>query len=85
MTKTGRGRAIPNTLEEADAADKMLWTWRVAGRGWKDIQKEWERITTKKPGDGTLSARYGKMQDSFAAHGALDVSSPRLLILPPLS
>lgn len=48
------GIRIPKNLTEATEPDLMMWEWRNAGRSWKDIRTEWERLTGHYPADSTL-------------------------------
>jgi hypothetical protein len=78
---------MPENLQQADAADRMLWAWRSAGRSFPDISTEWERITGDKPGDGSLGGRYRAMVDKFAGSSisARRVSGPQTADPPPFT
>ena len=74
LRKKDPGKAVPKNMEEAGEADTMMWEWRHAGKTWKDIYIEWERITGKKPGKSSLSVRWIKLCDNVMASGGADVT-----------
>ena len=69
LKKKVKSIPVPKTLAEAGEADRMMWEWRHAGRGWTEIFNEWVRITGNRPGRSTLSVRFMKIQENFQAHG----------------
>ena len=75
IPKRNIGREIPNTLAEADKADKMLMEWKSSGmKSWAAISRRWCEITGEKPGQSTLPVRYLILKENFAVNdGAINV------------
>jgi hypothetical protein len=76
LQKKPKGKPVPQTLKEADAADRMMWRWKIAGRPWEEIRDEYCRLSGTKPAASSLSVRYIKFCENLAAHGFKDVSDP---------
>jgi hypothetical protein len=68
------GTLIPKTMDEAREADMMLMSWKAECKTWAEITEEWTRITGKKCGDSTLSARHFKIQQNIVGNGGEYVS-----------
>ena len=69
--------AIPNSLDEANAADVMLVEMKEKGRSWLEIAEAWERQTGRAKTRKSLSHRHGRIMESLArtqlkADGKLD-------------
>ncbi|KAJ9499090.1 hypothetical protein LTR96_004018 [Exophiala xenobiotica] len=64
---------IPESLAEADDADRMMWAWRLQGKSWAAIHDEFLKLTGHDYKDATLSMRYAYMKRRFAANGCLDL------------
>lgn len=65
---------LPATLKDATLGDRMLWFWKLEGKSWAAIRREYERITKKTYRESTLSVRFHLMKRSFANNGALEVN-----------
>ncbi|RMZ79505.1 hypothetical protein DV737_g3361, partial [Chaetothyriales sp. CBS 132003] len=74
VKKRYSGIKVPRSLDEACAADRMLWEWRHAGKSWTEITLKWTELTGKTPGKSSLSVRFMKLQANFADAGGADVS-----------
>lgn len=48
------GIRLPKSFAELTGPDAMMWKWRNAGRDWKEIRAEWERMTGHYPANSTL-------------------------------
>jgi hypothetical protein len=79
------GTPVPNSLEDAHAADKELFRMKADGKPWKQIKVVWQNLMGKQIGDSTLSVRYCKMKENFEKSGGRDVSSTCLEVGWPLS
>ena len=38
-------RKIPDTFVSAEPWDKMLWSWKLEGKGWVEIVAKWQELT----------------------------------------
>ena len=76
LQKKPKGKPVPQNLKDADAADRMMWRWKTAGRPWEEIRDEYYRLSGTKPAASSLSVRYIKLCENLAANGFKDVSNP---------
>lgn len=74
IRKKPQGTKVPETLDDANEADRMMWFWKNSGKDWDEIRIEWARLTGVKPGKSSLSVRYIKLNENFARNGAAGVS-----------
>ena len=56
---------LPDTPEQALEADRMLMTWKAAGRQWRDIVAEWTRISGRPTDESNISVRH-LIQEKYA-------------------
>ncbi|RMZ79934.1 hypothetical protein DV738_g3027, partial [Chaetothyriales sp. CBS 135597] len=75
VNKRDRGMRVPDSLEEACAADRMLWEWRNVGKSWAEITPKWIELTGKTPGKSSLGVRFMKLQANFAHAEGADVAA----------
>lgn len=69
LKKKPKGKPVPQDLKTADAADRMMFRWKNAGRPWDEIRDEYYRLSGTKPAASSLSVRYIKLNENLATHG----------------
>lgn len=80
LKKKPKGKPVPQDLKTADAADRMMFRWKNAGRPWDEIRDEYYRLSGTKPAASSLSVRYIKLNENLATHGFKNVSKLALSV-----
>lgn len=84
LRKKPKGKPVPQDLNRADAADRMMFRWKSTGRPWEDIREEYYRLHGSKPAASSLSVRYIKLCENIAANGFKDVSNSFITVMQHL-
>ena len=71
-SETGSSEDLPETWDQASAADKLLVQMREKNTKprWSKFEKDWEQSTGEKPAEGVLQDRYRRLKDIKARSGA---------------
>ena len=71
-SETGSLEDLPETWDQASAADKLLVEIKERNTkvSWSSIEKEWTQSTGEKPAKGVLQDRYRSLKDIRARSGA---------------
>ena len=71
-SETGSLEDLPETWDQASAADKLLVEIKERNTKiqWSSIEKEWKQSTGEKPAKGVVQDRYRRLRDIRARSGA---------------
>lgn len=56
---------FPDNLQIARPADRMLWVWRLEGKGWFTIRDEYENLCGENWTENTMASRFWGMMEHF--------------------
>lgn len=69
-----RANGIPSSKSKLSEEDKLIIDMKDNGRGWKEIEAEWAKITGKAPGIDYCRKRYPKLKAATVEWADGDVS-----------